>query len=168
MSDETKATPDGPGDLMRLWLDMASQTAQACQAWSGAAASPEAFRQGRSDLFKVWSDYWEQFLRSSSFLEAQKRSLTGSLEYRKQFREYLGRLHHELQLASAQDIDQLMISVRRMGEDLREQFEQAGQRLDGLSTQLGALAARVGALEKSIAESNPPASAVADGESPTA
>lgn len=86
----------------RFWFDMASRTAENCQSWSGAALSPDAFRQGRSDLFKVWSDYWEHFLRSTSFLDAEKQCLSGSLEYRKQFREYLERLHHELQLPSSQ------------------------------------------------------------------
>lgn len=154
MSDESKATANGPGDLMRLWFEMASQASEACQAWAGAAASPETLREGRANLWKVWSDYWEHFLRSSPFLEAEKRSLAGSLEFQKQVREYLARLHHELQLASSQDIDQLTIAVRRIGEDLREESEELGERLSRLAAQVEALAAQVGALEKRIAGSH--------------
>ena len=164
MSDETKSAGDGPADMMRLWGDMASRATEACQAWSGAAISPDAFRQGRSDLFKLWSDYWEHFMRSASFLEAEKRGLSGTLEYRKQFREYLERLHHEMQLPSSQDIDHLMVSVRRIGEDLREHFDQMAERLDGLSAQLDTLAARLEALEERVAKRKTAASSVPSGE----
>jgi seryl-tRNA synthetase len=143
MNDKPKPTSDGPGDLMHLWFDAASHVMEACQTWAGAAVSPEAFRQNRSNLFKTWSDTWEQYLRSSSFLEMQKRCLTGSVELKKQSREYLERMHHELQMASSGDIDHLVAAMRRMEENIRGQFEQVEGRLNALSSQLDALSARL-------------------------
>lgn len=148
MSDDTKPTPNGPGDLMGLWFDMFAKANEACQTWAGNAASPDVFRQNRSNLFKVWSDYWEHFLRSAPFLESQKRCLSSSMEFRKQINENLERLNHELHLATSQDINQLMSTLRRMDEALFEQFEQIDDRLNNISTKLDALAARLATLDK--------------------
>jgi hypothetical protein len=147
MSDKTKPTSDGMGGLMNIWFDAASHVMEACQTWAGAV-SPDAFRQNRSNLFKMWSDSWEQFLRSSSFLEMEKRCLTGSLEVRKQSREYLERLHHELQLASSGDLDHLVAAMRRLEDNIRGQFEQLENRMNDLSSQLEEFAARLKAQEK--------------------
>jgi hypothetical protein len=150
MSEESTPSSDGPADLTRLWLDMASQATQACQAWAGAAASPETFRQGRSDLYKVWSDSWERFLRSAPFLEMNKQYTGSSAECQRQVRECLRRWNRELQLPSSEDIDQLLISVRRLGEELREHFDQVEERLSEIATRLDALAARLGTVEKGV------------------
>jgi hypothetical protein len=139
---------------MRIWFDMASQAAEACQAWAGGAASPETFRRDRTSLYKIWGDYWEQFLRSASFLEGQQRCQSGSLKLHEQAREYLAWLHREFQLPSSQDIDQLMIAVRRIGEDLGEHFEQVDVRLESIAARLESLAARLGALEKKVRGTN--------------
>ena len=165
MSDETKATADGLGDMMRLWFEMASRATEATQAWAGAAASPEAFRQGRTDLFKAWGDSWERFLRSAQFLEAQKRYMTGSVELRQQIQEQLGRFQHELQLATSQDIDQLMSTVRRVGHEVREQGELLTARLNGLSARVDALAARLAARENGKPVETAPLSSAGTGES---
>ncbi len=147
MSDDPKTMPDGMADMMRLWFDMASQATDACQAMAGSL-SPDAFRSNRANLFKVWGDYWEQFLRSSPFLDAQKQFLTGGTESRNRMREYLGWLHHEMQLASSQDIDQVIKALRRLGEDIGEQFEQVDRRLKNLNAQLDSLGDRLEAMEK--------------------
>ena len=78
MSEETNTGPNGPPDLMRIWLEMASCAAEVGQAGAGAVA-PEALRQNRSDLYKVWGDYCEHFLRSAPFLEGQKHAMSGNL-----------------------------------------------------------------------------------------
>ncbi len=143
MSEEPKTTPDGVADMMRIWFDMASHAAETYQAMAGAAVSPEVFRDNRSQLFKAWGKYWEQFMRSSPFLEIEKQCLGGGLESRKRLREYLGWLHHELQLATSQDIDQVIRTVRRLGEDIEEQFEQVDRRLKNLAARVDNLADRV-------------------------
>ena len=150
MSDQTTSTTDGMAGMMRLWLDMAAHATEAYQTLAGTAVSPEAMRQGQSNLYKIWGDWWDRYLRSTPFLDAQKQYAGRNVEFQKQIREQLGRLHHELQLASAEDIDQLMIGVRRIGEELREHCESIDERIAGFSAQLDALAVRLEGLEKSL------------------
>jgi hypothetical protein len=166
MSDETKPSANGSGDLMRLWFDMASRAAEACQAWTGAVPTPDALRQDRANLMKVWSDYWEQYLRSPSFLETQQRSRAGALDLQRQARDYLAWLHHQFQVPSSQDIDQLMIGMRRLKEDLRDQLEEIGDQLENLASQVSALTERVSARgqESSARKTPPPADTIAETE----
>jgi hypothetical protein len=158
MNDETKTTENGTGDFMRLWFEMAGQMAEACQKLTDSPLSPDSIRQGRSEFFKMGSEYAENFLRSPSVLESQNKCFTGSLANQKQVRENLARLCHEMQLASTPDIDQLMIAMRRLGEDLREHFEELSGQLNNLSKQLSGLERRMEALEKRSSPEERPAS----------
>jgi hypothetical protein len=150
---------------MRIWLEMASCAAEAGQAGAGAIA-PEAMRENRSNLYKVWGDYCEQFLRSAPFLESQKRAMGGSLQLRKQIREQLEQWNHALQLATAEDIDRLMLTVRRLGEGFGEQFEQLNKRLDDLSTRLDALAGQAATRSNSSPAESTPVPSVASVRKP--
>jgi hypothetical protein len=153
MSGETNSSSGDPSDFIRQWFDMASEVAEACRPWGIDQFSAETMRQARANAMKIWSDYWEQFLRSAPFLSAEKQCMAGGLEYRKQMHEFLGQLHHEMQFATAQDIDQLMRRLRRMGEDQREQFDEISSQLSDVAEQLEAIAERLDALE---GESPPP------------
>ncbi len=137
MNNESKSTGH-PGDLLHLWYDLVSHATEAYQPWAGATMSPEVLRQSRSNLYKAWGDSWERFLRSSSFLDNNRQYMTGTLEMKKQVREFFNWLHHEMQLASADDVDQIMATLRRLGEDLREQLEEIHSRLDDFGARLHA------------------------------
>ena len=76
-------------NMTQMWLQMAANAAQAWQPAAGSTASPEMFRKGRADLMQIWSDWCEQLMRSSAFLEAQKQCMGGSLAVRKQVRANL-------------------------------------------------------------------------------
>ena len=144
MSDATTPPDDGGmAGAMRLWFDMASQLTNTCQSLAAAGVSPETARQGRADLYRIWGDYWERFLRSTMFLDAEHRGMAQGLDFQKQMREQLGRLHHELQLANSQDVDQLLIGVRRIREDMSEHFEDLEARIAKLAAQLDTLAERL-------------------------
>jgi hypothetical protein len=144
--------PGDPSEMMRQWFQIASQTAAACQNWTANQAAAETMRQTRSNVLQVWGDYWENFFRSASFLNAEKQCMAGNLEFRKKMHEFLGQFHHEMQLATAPDIDQLMRTLRRMAEDQQEQCEQICQRLDDIEDQLGDLAERLGVEENNSAQ----------------
>jgi hypothetical protein len=147
MSGEDNSSPFDSGEMMRQWFQMASQAAETCQNWAANQAAAETMRQTRSNIFQMWGDYWEKFFRSATFLNAEKQSMAGNLEFRKKMQEFLGQFHHEMQLATAPDIDQLMRALRRMGEDQQEQYEQLCQRLDEIELQLDDLAERLGVEE---------------------
>jgi uncharacterized coiled-coil protein SlyX len=142
-------------ELMRHWFEMVSQTSEACHEWTKKQVSTESMHHTRSTIFKIWGEYWENIFRSSAFLNAEKQFMSGNLEYRKKIHEFLGQLHHEMQLATVPDIDQLVRTLRRMGEDQQEQQEQICQRLDKMAAQLDDLAKRLDAAEnESLPEAN--------------
>ena len=151
MDNENQDANFGLNAWMRAWNAMANSAAEACQAWEGSTASPDAVRDARSMMFKAWSDSWEQFLRSPAFLEATRQSLAANVETRKQVHEYLARLHREFQLASCQDIDQVVQVLQRLERRLLDEFEQVSTQLESVSTRLNSLAARLDALENGVA-----------------
>ena len=104
--------------------------------WLGGTASPDMFRKGRSDFLQVWSDWCEQLMRSSAFLEAQKQCMSGSLAFRKQIRANLRRMQRELQIAGREDIDALVAAVRRSQRRVLDQLEETSERLQAVEAKL--------------------------------
>ena len=92
---------------------------------------------------QVWSDWCEQLMRSSAFLEAQKQCLNGSLAFRKQFRANLRRMQRELQIAGREDIDALVAAVRRSQRRVLDQLEETSERLQALEAKLDCLSERI-------------------------
>ena len=93
----------------------------------------------RSAMFKAWSEYCDQFMRSAEFLEMMKQSLTGSVQMRRQLNDYLGQVHHEFQGPSRQDVDQVLASLRQLQRRLEESTEPIAARLDEISRRLDEL-----------------------------
>ena len=129
--------------LTRMWLEMAANATQAWQPATGGTASPEIFRKARSDLLQVWSDWCEELMRSSAFLEAQKQCMTGNLAFRKQIRTNLRRVQRELQIAGREDIDALVAAIRRSQRRVLDQLEETSERLKTLEAKLDCLNERL-------------------------
>jgi len=135
---------DNPFDnLTQMWLETASHVMKACEPTEGSTASPEVFRKGRSDLMQIWSEWCEQLMRSSAFLEAQKQGMDGSLAFRKQIRANLRRMQRELQLAGREDIDALVAAVRRSQRRIVDELEENSGRLQALEAKLDRLSERI-------------------------
>jgi hypothetical protein len=129
------------GAWTRFWMDSAAQAMQSWAPASGTTQSPEFLRKARADLMQTWSDWWEQWLRSPAFLDAQKQMLDGNLAMRKQFRTVLRRMQRDLQLAGREDIDALEAAIRRSERRILD-------RLDETSAQLRALEAKIDRLTR--------------------
>lgn len=127
--------------MMGLWFDLASKMSQAMMSFSPQQTPPEAFRQIRSAQLGAWGDYFQQLMRSPEYLDAIKQWTALTVQARKQWTDFLGRLQHEFQGASRQDIDQLMLSLRHLESRVVEGIEE-------ISTQLAGLDARLTSLEK--------------------
>ena len=130
-------------NLTQMWLQMAANATQAWQPVAGSTASPEVFRKGRADLMQVWSDWCEQLMRSSAFLEAQKQFLGGNLAVRKQIRTNLRQVQRELQLAGREDIDALVVAIRRSQRRVLDQLEETSERMRALEAKLDCLGQRL-------------------------
>ncbi len=130
-------------NLARMWTEMAANAVQAWQPMAGSTASPDLFRKSRSDFLQVWSDWCEQLLRSSAFLEAQKQYMGGSLAFRKQIRGNLRRMQRELQLAGREDIDALVAAIQRSQRRVLDQLEETSEQLHALDAKLDRLGERL-------------------------
>ena len=136
------------GNLTRMWTEMAAE------AWrpplAGGTESPELFSKARGEMMCAWSEWCEQWMRSSAFLDAQKQSLDGNLAVHKQFRANLRRMQRELQLAGREDIDALATAIRRSERRLGEQFEEMSARLKALDLKLDRLLGQRGARSANV------------------
>ena len=139
MGQDSTGPTDGLGNVMQMWFDMASAAMAPFQGHSAGLSAPDALKQAREIFFKAWSDSWADFLRSPAFSAAQQRLLAGSVQYRKQVRQYLERLHHEFELPTCQDIDHLVVAVGQLDQHVQEQFEELTARLDEIAARLDAL-----------------------------
>lgn len=140
-------TDDTFSNLTQMWLQTATQVMQACapaeNSSAGSTASPEMFRKGRADVMQLWSDWCEDLMRSSAFLEAQKQCREGGLALRKQFRTNLRHVQRELQLAGREDIDTVVAAIRRSQRRVLDQLEETSDRLQSLESKLDRLSERI-------------------------
>ena len=130
-------------NLTRMWMEMAANAMQAWQPMAGPTASPELFRKSRSDFMQIWSDWCEQLMQSSAFLEAQKQCMGGSLALRKQIRTNVRRMQRELQIAGREDIDALVAVVQRSQRRILGQLDETSERLQALEAKLDCLSERI-------------------------
>jgi hypothetical protein len=89
-----------------------------------------------------WSQWWEQWLRSPAFLDAQRQMLDGNLAVRKQFRTGLRRMQRDLQLAGREDIDALDAAIRRSERRILDQLEETSAQLRALEAKIDRLTRR--------------------------
>jgi hypothetical protein len=143
MSDERPHFFPSPESFARIWTDFAAQMMKSGTIPFPEQSPPDAARQWRSAMFKSWSDYCDQFMRSAEFMEMMKQSLAASIAARRQLNEFLGNAQHELQGASRQDVDQIMLSLRHMERRMVDGTER-------LADQMKALTRRLDQLEKKL------------------
>jgi transposase len=139
MSNDAFPFFPGPDAFTRMWSDFSSQMMKAGAAFTPDHTPPEAARDMRAAMFRAWSDYCEQFMRSEEFLKMMKQSLSASIEARKQLNEFMGRAHHEFQGVSRQDVDQMMLSMRHMERRVVDALERLDDRLEALDQRIEAL-----------------------------
>jgi predicted nuclease with TOPRIM domain len=78
----------------------------------------------------------DEFMRSPQFQEVMKQSLNNSIQFRKQLNDFLGRMQHEFQGTSRQDVDSLMQVMEHVERRVTDSFERLSERLDELNERL--------------------------------
>lgn len=116
----------------RFWTDFANKMAATGFAAAPGATPPDATRQVRGAMFKAMGEACDEFMRSPQFQEMMKQSLTNSIQLRKQLNEWLGRMQHEFQGTSRQDVDELMQVMKHLERRMSDSFERLSVRLDAL------------------------------------
>jgi hypothetical protein len=120
----------------KLWGELAEKMWTAGVAFAPGASAPEASRQVRAAMFKAMSDACDEFMRAPQFQEMLKQSLKQSIQFRKQLNDFLGRMQHEFQGTSRQDVDHLMQVMGHVERRITDSFERLSSRLDELSSRL--------------------------------
>ena len=143
MSDDAGKRQDGgdafsPGadPFTKLWGDFASKMGAAGMAFAPESPFSNASQQVRTAMFKAMSEACDEFMRAPQFQDMMKQSLSASIQFRKQLNEYLGRMHHEFQGTSRQDVDHLMEVIGHVERRLTDSVERLSNRVDELIARL--------------------------------
>ncbi len=147
----------------RMWMEMAGamMNAAAPQPTGPTGVTPESVRQMRSVMFKAMSSYCDQFMRSKEFLEMMKQSLNNAVAFRQQLNEMMAQTQHNWQSAGQDDVDHLLVMLRRTEERLTGSLENVARTLENLDKRIGALSSRLDKLEGRQATVSSPSRAVA-------
>jgi len=145
MSDDQNGGP-APDLLTKMWSDFAAQMMRAGTAFTPDRTPSDMTKEMRSAMFKAWSEHLDQFMRSPDFLDALKQSMGTSLKARKQWNDFMGQVQHGLQMATRQDVDQILSSLHHAERRILDRIEE-------LTEQLESLEGKVETLEKTKSKS---------------
>ena len=148
-SEATRQFTEGQNQFARMWTDFAGKMASSGFSFSPESTPPESAKEMRATFFKAWSEYCDQYMRSPEFLESWKKAMDGAIQFRQQMNESLGRLHHEFQGTSRQDIDHLMQALSHLERRLVANHERSAQQIEEM-------AERIKELEQQLARANSP------------
>ena len=128
--------PPGADLFTNMWEDLASKMGAAGMAFAPAGPLSNASRQARTAMFKAMSEACDEFMRAPQFQDMMKQSLSASIQFRKQLNDWLGRVHHEFQGTSRQDVDQLMEVIGHVERRITDSVERLSSRMDQLNARL--------------------------------
>ena len=129
--------------FVRMWADFASRMAAAGMSYQPDSTPPQMTREMRDAMLNAMGEQCNQFMRSPQFLEMIKQSMRASIDMRKQMNDFLGRMHHDMQGASRQDVDQIMLSLRHLEHRIVDTVDRVDERLDAITQRLDALEAKM-------------------------
>jgi hypothetical protein len=132
-------TPDYQ-QLMRTWFEFVSKMTSAVASAAGAPPPAGAARQLRDLYFQNLGRSLEEFMRSPPFLEMMKQSTDSAVALRQQTNELLANTHHAMGGVARQDIDAVLMAVRRCETRVLDRLDELAARLEPLE----AAAARQG------------------------
>lgn len=139
----------------KMWSDLSQNMMRAGMTHGPSTGSPDGAKQMRSAMLRAWSEYCDELMRSPEFLQTMKESMKTAVEFRKEMNQTLGRMRHELQGSSRQDVDQIMSFLTRLERRLEDdeersiaRTEQIVKRLETLETKLARRGASTAAGKK--------------------
>jgi hypothetical protein len=135
-NENTTSAQEQAASFQKIWADTIIKMMQTASTITPGSPPPEAFRHLRGGMLNALADSWDQFLRSPQFLEAMKQSMDQTTTFRKMNNELLGRIRHELQAPSRDDIDNVMLTARHMEKRLLDRIEKLSTQLDQMQEAL--------------------------------
>lgn len=131
MNEQTnQTTSEHAATFQKIWMETVSKTMQAAFTFTPNSPPPEVLRQVRSSIFQALGESWEKFMRSPEFLETMKRWMEQAVTFRKSTNELLGKVRHEMQAPSREDIKTIMLAVRHGEKRLLDRMDQLAAQID--------------------------------------
>jgi len=119
-------------DFLKIWTEFASKVSST-QSGLGEALSPDTVRQIRDAALDAMGKHYEALLRSPAFCESLAESTKLSIQARKQYNQFMTRLHHEAQSVALEDVDALLAAVRHMEDSIGARLARIEERLEALA-----------------------------------
>ena len=144
MDQDFAKTAEQAAAFQKLWVDSASKIVQAAFTITPNSPPPEIMRQIRAGIFQALASSWEEFMRSPQFLKSMKQWMDNAISFRKMTNDFMAKVRNEMQAASKDDIDQIMLSIRHLEKRLLDRIDQlaGGLDFDHLRAPIGHLAPR--------------------------
>lgn len=130
MSEQTnQTTSEQAASFQKIWMETMSKTMQAAFTFTPNSPPPEILREIRSSIFQALAESWEKFLRSPEFLQGMKQWMEQAMTFRKASNVFLGKVRHEMQAPSTEDVDTIMLAVRHIEKRLLDRVDQLSEQI---------------------------------------
>jgi hypothetical protein len=110
--------------FQKIWMESMSKLMQTTFTPETGSPSPEILKQIRAGIFQALAQSWEEFMRTPQFTESMKQWMDNAINFRKMTNDFMGKVRNEMQAASRDDIDQVILSVRHMEKRLLDRIDQ--------------------------------------------
>lgn len=128
--EQNESANDQMAGFQKIWMETVSKTMQAAFTFTPGSPPPEVLRQIRGGIFQALAESWESFMRSPEFLATMKQGMEQAVTFRKKSSIFMGKLRHEMQAPSCEDIDAVMLTVRHMEKRLLDRMEQLASQVN--------------------------------------
>ncbi len=116
--------------FQKIWMETMSKTMQSAFTFTPNSPPPEIVREIRSGIFQALAESWEKFLRSPEFLQSTRQWMEQAVTFRKASNGFLGKVRHEMQAPSTEDVDTIMLTVRHIEKRLLDRIDELSEQLN--------------------------------------
>jgi hypothetical protein len=150
MNEPNHDFQSAPLTFVKFWMETFARLGQAASSFAPDAAPPDQLRQVRAGMLQAIGRSWDDILRSPQFMQSMKELMENALAFRKLNTELMGKARRESGSVGQEDVDALLLAIRRLETRVLE-------RLEGFSTQLAGLEERLTAFESAPRRPRAPA-----------
>ena len=119
--------------MTRTWSELvAKMAANGAAGASSSDSAPQAARHVRNAMFGAMASAADEFMRSPQYLDLMKQSMDASITFRKQLNDWLAEAHHSTQGVARQDVDSVLVTLRRSERRILDRLEDLGKRIEAL------------------------------------
>ena len=123
MSTEFEKAAEQAQAFQKIWMESMSKVMQSAFTVGQGGPPPEILKEIRAGIFKALGQSWEEFMRAPQFTESMKQWMDNAIGFRKMTNDFMAKVRNEMQAASKDDIDQIMLSIRHLEKRLLDRID---------------------------------------------